>query len=132
MFLIFRKFQVWIVPSKFFNFFRFQSCVLITLFLKKECSWLVKHISRSPIYETYDLRSTIYVGLRSTRPCSLDFKKAWLGLDSNFPANTKPCDNVVISLQRRTTNTQCCCDVDYTTSKLQHCSNVVSTLEKKV
>lgn len=65
------------------------------------------------------------------RPCSLDFKKAWLGLDSSFSANTKPCDNVVISLQLRTTNTQCCCDVDYTTSKLQHCSNVVSTLEKK-
>ena len=48
-----------------------------------------------------------------------------------FPENTQHSDTVLVRSQQRTTNMQCCSDVDATMSKLKRCSNITSTLDNK-
>ena len=50
---------------------------------------------------------------------------------SSIPANTESCDKIVVRSQRRTTSIQSFIDVDVTTSKLQRCFNIVSTLDSQ-
>ena len=59
------------------------------------------------------------------------YQFVYLFLDSfsPIPANTLSCDNVAVSLRRRKPNVQRCSNVDVTTSKLQRCSSVTSTLD---
>ena len=52
-------------------------------------------------------------------------------MEINPAQQTQWCDKNVVKSQLRTTNTQNCCDVDGTTSKLQCCSNVVSKLHSE-
>ena len=48
-----------------------------------------------------------------------------------MPAKAQYCDNVVVRLERRTTNIQRCNDVNVTKLKLQRCSSNASTLGSK-
>ena len=84
------------------------------------------------IYSTFYYEACFHSSIKKSYSVKvsycLNFDIGEMNVVLMYQANTQCCDDVVVRPQRRTTDKQLCTNVDATSTKLQRCANVASTL----